>query len=76
MIARRGMPAQQAKTKEESRMAVAAGQKAPGFDLPTDGGGRLRLEDFAGRPVVLYFFPKANILILDSAQKQKLVAVA
>ena len=39
-------------------MAVEAGHKAPGFDLPTDGGGRLRLEDFAGRPVVLYFYPK------------------
>jgi peroxiredoxin Q/BCP len=39
-------------------MAVDAGDKAPGFDLPTDGGGRVRLEDFRGRPVVLYFYPK------------------
>jgi peroxiredoxin Q/BCP len=39
-------------------MAVDAGQKAPGFELPTDGGGRVRLEDFRGRPVVLYFYPK------------------
>ena len=39
-------------------MAVDAGQKAPGFDLPTDGGGRVRLEDFRGKPVVLYFYPK------------------
>ena len=39
-------------------MAVEAGQKAPGFDLPTDGGGRVRLEDLRGRPVVLYFYPK------------------
>jgi peroxiredoxin Q/BCP len=45
-------------SKEESRMAVEAGQKAPGFDLPTDGGGRVRLEDFKGNPVVLYFYPK------------------
>ena len=37
---------------------VDAGQKAPGFDLSTDGGGRVRLEDFRGRPVVLYFYPK------------------
>lgn len=39
-------------------MAVDAGQQAPGFDLPTDGGGRVRLKDFKGRPVVLYFYPK------------------
>jgi thioredoxin-dependent peroxiredoxin len=45
-------------SKEESRMAVEAGQQAPDFDLPTDGGGRVRLEDFGGKPVVLYFYPK------------------
>jgi peroxiredoxin Q/BCP len=39
-------------------MTVDAGDKAPGFDLPTDGGGRVRLEDFRGKPVVLYFYPK------------------
>jgi thioredoxin-dependent peroxiredoxin len=39
-------------------VSVDAGQKAPGFDLPTDGGGRVRLEDFRGEPVVLYFYPK------------------
>ena len=38
-------------------MTVDAGQQAPGFDLPTDDG-RVRLEDFRGRPVVLYFYPK------------------
>ena len=35
-----------------------AGDKAPGFDLPTDGGGRVRLESFRSKPVVLYFYPK------------------
>jgi thioredoxin-dependent peroxiredoxin len=44
--------------KEGSPMAVEAGQQAPGFDLPTDGGGWVRLEDFSGKPVVLYFYPK------------------
>ena len=39
-------------------MSVGEGDKAPGFDLPTDGGGRVRLEDFRGKPVVLYFYPK------------------
>lgn len=39
-------------------MALAEGQKAPDFDLPTDGGGRVRLDDFSGQPLVLYFYPK------------------
>jgi len=39
-------------------VALAEGQKAPDFDLPADGGGRVRLADFAGRPLVLYFYPK------------------
>lgn len=37
---------------------VSQGDKAPDFDLPRDGGGRVRLSDFRGRPVVLYFYPK------------------
>jgi thioredoxin-dependent peroxiredoxin len=39
-------------------VALEAGDKAPEFDLPIDGGGRLRLADFRGRPLVLYFYPK------------------
>ena len=39
-------------------MALQAGQAAPEFDLPTDGGGRVRLADFKGRPCVVYFYPK------------------
>jgi len=35
-----------------------AGDPAPGFALPTDGGGEARLADFKGRAVVLYFYPK------------------
>lgn len=34
------------------------GDKAPAFDLPSDGGGRLTLKAFRGQPVVLYFYPK------------------
>ncbi|HSE78142.1 MAG TPA: peroxiredoxin [Alphaproteobacteria bacterium] len=36
------------------------GDKAPDFDLPTDGAGKLRLSDLRGRRVVLYFYPKDN----------------
>jgi len=39
-------------------MATAAvGKIAPNFDLETDGGGRVKLSDFAGRTVVVYFYP-------------------
>ena len=34
------------------------GLKAPAFNLPCDGGGKLALKDFAGKPLVLYFYPK------------------
>lgn len=37
---------------------LKVGDPAPLFDLPRDGGGSLRLADFAGRPVVLYFYPQ------------------
>ena len=36
----------------------AAGTKAPAFDLPTDGGGKLSLKALKGKKVVLYFYPK------------------
>ncbi len=35
-----------------------AGQPAPAFDLPVQHGNRHRLADYAGRPVVLWFYPK------------------
>ncbi len=34
------------------------GQKAPAFTLARDGGGTVSLKDFAGKPLVLYFYPK------------------
>ncbi|NQU59330.1 MAG: thioredoxin-dependent thiol peroxidase [Rhodospirillales bacterium] len=39
-------------------MTLNPGDKAPAFDLPTDGGGSMSLEELAGKPVVLYFYPK------------------
>ena len=43
---------------EVSPIELNVGDKAPDFDLPRDGGGRLRLADFAGKPLVLFFYPK------------------
>jgi peroxiredoxin Q/BCP len=42
-----------AKTKD-----LNVGDKAPGFTLPTDGGGKVSLSGLKGTPVVLYFYPK------------------
>ncbi len=36
------------------------GQPAPAFDLPGNGGSRHSLEAYAGKQVVLYFYPKAD----------------
>src|SRR5689334_23648935 len=38
----------------------APGAKAPAFRLPRDGGGTVGLADFAGRKLVLYFYPRAD----------------
>jgi peroxiredoxin Q/BCP len=38
----------------------AAGAKAPAFRLPRDDGGTVGLADFAGRKLVLYFYPRAD----------------
>ncbi|MEQ8506727.1 MAG: thioredoxin-dependent thiol peroxidase [Rhodospirillales bacterium] len=39
-------------------MTLNVGDKAPDFNLPTDGGGTLALKDLKGKKVVLYFYPK------------------
>jgi thioredoxin-dependent peroxiredoxin len=40
--------------------ALTVGEKAPTFKLPRDGGESVSLADFAGRKLVLYFYPKAD----------------
>jgi len=37
---------------------LASGDPAPAFDLPSTAGRNIRLSDFAGKKVVLYFYPK------------------
>jgi peroxiredoxin Q/BCP len=39
-------------------MSLEAGDKAPAFTLPTDGGGKIKLAELKGKTVVLYFYPK------------------
>lgn len=49
-----------ATAKGDFRTAIKPGEKAPGFTLPRDGGGEVSLSDFAGRKLVLYFYPRAD----------------
>ena len=36
------------------------GDIAPDFEATTDAGDKIRLSDYRGRRVVLYFYPKDN----------------
>jgi len=37
---------------------IEEGKPAPDFELKSDTGDAVKLSDFRGRPVVLYFYPK------------------
>jgi peroxiredoxin Q/BCP len=39
---------------------LTVGTKAPAFTLTDQSGKRVRLSEFKGRPVVVYFYPKAD----------------
>ncbi len=39
-------------------MDLKPGDKAPAFNLATDGGGEISLSGLKGTPFVLYFYPK------------------
>jgi thioredoxin-dependent peroxiredoxin len=39
---------------------IEEGQQAPDFTLPDQDGNDVTLSDLRGRPVVLYFYPKAD----------------
>jgi thioredoxin-dependent peroxiredoxin len=40
--------------------ALTEGSKAPAFRLPRDGGDTVALSDFAGKKLVLFFYPRAD----------------
>jgi peroxiredoxin Q/BCP len=41
-------------------MPLKQGDKAPGFSLSDQDGSTVSLDDFAGRKVLVYFYPKAD----------------
>ena len=40
--------------------ALAEGARAPDFHLPRDGGSSVSLSDYAGKKLVLFFYPRAD----------------
>jgi thioredoxin-dependent peroxiredoxin len=40
--------------------ALVDGAPAPSFDLPRDGGGQVSSADYAGKKLVLFFYPRAD----------------
>jgi peroxiredoxin Q/BCP len=46
-------------TKEQQHM-VQNGSKAPAFSLKDDRGSTVKLSDFSGKKMVLYFYPRDN----------------
>ena len=53
-------PAPAATVTKSSSVTLAEGAAAPAFDLPRDGGGSVSLRDFAGKKLVLFFYPRAD----------------
>ena len=41
-------------------MSLSEGDTAPDFTLPATGGRTVSRADYAGKPVLLYFYPKAD----------------
>jgi len=46
--------------KPEVATELVEGAKAPAFSLPRDGGGSVSLADYAGKKLVLFFYPRAD----------------
>lgn len=42
----------------QATATLTEGMKAPGFTMPTDDGRTVTLDDYKGRTLVLYFYPK------------------
>ena len=39
---------------------IAIGKAVPDIELPATGDKKIKLSDYRGKPVILYFYPKAS----------------
>jgi thioredoxin-dependent peroxiredoxin len=53
-------PLTKASAPAARKSGVAEGLAAPAFRLPRDGGDTVALSDFAGKKLVLFFYPRAD----------------
>jgi peroxiredoxin Q/BCP len=53
-------PGGKADAPAAGKSALAEGARAPAFQLPRDGGSTVSLGDFAGKKLVLFFYPRAD----------------
>lgn len=52
------MPAKKTTPAETDSKTIPVGKKAPAFSLKNGAGKTVKLSDFKGRKVVIYFYPK------------------
>ena len=57
---RRGRVPERASGPHTLADMIQTGEQAPDFELPDHDGNPVRLSELRGRPVVLYFYPKAD----------------
>jgi peroxiredoxin Q/BCP len=53
-------PSKPLKSDVPEQSGFVEGAKAPAFRLPRDGGATVQLSDFAGKKLVLFFYPRAD----------------
>jgi peroxiredoxin Q/BCP len=58
--ARKKTSGEKAGARAAGKLALAEGARAPAFRLPRDGGDTVSLSDYAGRKLVLFFYPRAD----------------
>jgi peroxiredoxin Q/BCP len=46
------------------------GEQAPDFELPDQDGRPVKLSDFRGQQVVVYFYPKADTCLSKSSNRR------
>ena len=53
-------PSKPLKSDAPAKSGFVEGAKAPAFRLPRDGGATVSLADFAGKKLVVFFYPRAD----------------